>query len=546
VAGTTQSLSTTRFNAHRASLLLTYTAPNLSQNMNGESYLYSSVAGHPEASSSTLQTIYQSLYGISKVLVTPQAVAGPRGRNHPPSHAYLPPYGGGEQAETVTAPHMMYSGAQHHQSQQPGHLGITDLFPLGNGYTASVSPSAVRIHSYGGLQLNDHAVDGMLCGTIHPHSGPGGATHISVGGLSAAAISKSSNSTTGASSPESTSKRRYQKDSAMIHCLDLWQGLRPIYSQSFKDQDSSDDPIAVTAMATSHERASVVAGCSDGKLRILDGSLRELANVKSHLGGVSSISVSSDGLLIATTGFSSKGKPTIAGGTSSALYAFPDPKAYIYDIRYLGRGGISHPFAGVKGAPRFARFLPDIEGCASNRLLLASGKPGGGVQILTPFEPQDTKATDFLLPQLQQGEAMTAVSSPVDDGDELAVGTSQGRVIRYRLAGYEDSGIKTKIKGTTSSSSWAKEVGTSSVAVSSGSSQPQSKAQKQVLDIPPFGPPPPDLSLDPTLLEGDQNMRNGTTEEMRSIFGTYTLLVSQSSNNIVCEFRVPHRHFRKH
>lgn len=530
LAGTTQSLSTTRFNAHRASLLMTYTTPNLSQQgLGGESIMYSSVAGHPEASSLTLQAVYQSLYGISKVVVTPHiSSAGSRGKNHPPSHAYLPPYGGGGLSDSAAVPHMMYSGGmQQPQSQQSGHIGITDLLPLGNGYATSVSPSAVRIHSYGGLQLNDHVIDGMLCGTIHPHSGPGGATHVTVGGLSTSAIAKSSPTSDNddPSTSEYTSKRHHQQDNSNIHCLDLWQGLRPIYSRAFKDQASSEEAIAVTALSVSHERGSVVAGCSDGNIRILDGSLRELATVKSHAGGVSSISVSPDGLLIATTGFSSKARPASSGGTSGALYSFPDPKAYIYDIRYLGRGGISHPFSGVKGAPRFARFMPDVDGCASNRLLLASGKSGGGIQILTPFEPQEGNTANFLIPQLQQGESMTAFSTPVDDGDELAVGTSLGRVLRYRLSGFGKNASKTKMKHDSVTSSWSKNPQSSPIAETSGASYIESTSPKLVLDIPPFGPPPPDLSLDPTLLQGDPNMRNGTSEEIRSIFGTYTLLV---------------------
>ena len=508
LTGTTQNVSSIRYKVHRASLFMTYTtkSPNPSNPSSfiNDSILYSSVAGHPEATSTILQAVYTSVYGIPKVTnVTPSIgqFAGGRGsaggrRNHPPPHAYLPPYGGGELAESAT-PYNTNSpyGGSPTDFQQRGHVGIIDLLPLGDGYVASISPSAVRIHSYGGLQIHDHNVEGMLCGTIHPHS-TGGPSHISVGGLSASAIAStttdSSSSSTTSSQSTTTKSANHRKDLSTIHCLDLWQGLRVVYSRSFKDAVAGTDNVAVTAMATSHERGSIVAGCNDGKIRVLDGSLRELATVKSHLGGVSSISVSPDGMLIATTGYSSKAKPTSAGGSSNALYTFPDPTVYVYDIRYLGRGGISHPFAGVKGAPRFVRFVPDVTGCASNRLLVASGKQGGGIQILTPFEPQDEKTTSFFLPPLQQGESLTALSHPEENGNELALGTSSGRVLRYIL-----SGRNTK-----------------------------QKQAKQQLEIPPYLPPLPDLSLDPTVLQGDPNMRNGTTEEVRSIFGTYTLLVS--------------------
>jgi hypothetical protein len=520
LAGTTQNVSSTRYKVHRASLLVTYTTtttttttspnPTMPPTVFNDSVLYSSVAGHPEAHSSTIQAIYNSVYGIPKVTTVSahigQLAVGGRGvgrRNYPPPHAYLPPYGGGELAESAT-PHTMtgtaaYGGPSTMTTdfQQPGHIGITELLPLGEGYVASVSPSAVRIHTYGGLQIHDHKVEGMICGTIHPHSGPGDASHISVGGLSAAAISSFSSSltttTTGSSQTTTPPTQIHRKDLSAIHCLDLWQGLRVIYSHSFKDAVSGGDHVAVTSMATSHDRGSIVAGCTDGKIRVLDGSLRELATVKSHMGGVSSISVSPDGMLIATTGYSSRAKPTSAGEPSNALYAFPDPTVYIYDIRFLGRGGISHPFAGVKGAPRYVRFIPDVDGCTSNRLLVASGKQGGGIQILTPFEPQNGKSTSFLLPPLQQGESLSAFSHPEENGDELALGTSLGRVLRYCLSG---SKAKQKIR------------------------------TKVQLEIPPYLPALPDLSLDPTLLQGDPDMRNGTTEEVRSIFGTYTMLVS--------------------
>jgi WD40 repeat protein len=521
LSGTTQTMSSTRFNAHRSSFLMTYTTPSSTDiHVQQGNILFSSVAGHPEASASTLQAVYKTVYGISKVLATPAMGAG--GRHFPPSHAYLPPYGGGELAENITAPHNLvmmtaYGAPAQQPQQQPGHMGINELLPLGEGYVASVSPSAVRIHSYGGLQLNDHNVEGMLSGSIHPHSGPGGVTHISVGGLSVSGIT----ACTAPGNADATKASTFHKNNCNIHTLDLWQGLRPVYSRSFSHGSGSSEPVAATAMATSHERGSVVAGCTDGNIRLFDGSLRELATIKSHLGGVSSIAVSPDGLLIATTGYSSKAKPTSSGGTSTALYAFPDPRAYIYDIRYLGRGGISHPFAGLKGAPRFVKFMPDVEGCASNRLLVASGKPGGGMQIITPFDPTDGSDTSFLLPQLQQGESMTAFSTPVDDGDLLAVGTSMGRVLNFRLSGLDhEKPSKTK---TATTSSWSR--GSTASSFSAPETTTSVKLQKQVLEIPDFLPKMPALSLDPTLLQGDPNIRNGP-EEMRSIFGTYILLVS--------------------
>mmetsp|Transcript_8246 Transcript_8246/g.9139 ORF Transcript_8246/g.9139 Transcript_8246/m.9139 type:complete len:1503 (-) Transcript_8246:340-4848(-) len=496
MASTTQSMSpVTRYSKfnHRASLLLTYM-----RTPSKEFLLYSSVAGHPEASLFNLQSVYESIYGISKVDAVLRGVGvsagGRRGNNfYPPNHAYQPPYGGGEVAEKFN----VYSNNNQGQHLQRGHMGIMELLPLDSGFVASVSPSAVRIHSHGGLQVHDHPdMSGMISGTIHPNCSSSGvpngsntaATHITVGGLPL--------------------KKTSGTDSALhpsIHCLDIWQGLRTVYSRSFKVASSNNNGnnsynshVGVTCMTTSHERESIVAGCTDGNIRLLDGSLRELATIQSHLGGVSSVSVSLDGNLVATTGYSSRAKPSI-NDSCSALYAFPDQMVKIYDLRYLGRGGMSHPFLGVKGAPRHVCFVPDIKGCRRNRFLVASGKQGGGMQIITPFETQNENNVSFFLPPLQPGESITAMSQPEENGDELALGTSMGRVLRYGLSGHvKKTGSKTR-------------------------SLTSMRREKEDLVMPPFNPAEPAVSMDPTLLQGIPELRNGATDEMRCLFTTYIL-----------------------
>ena len=507
LASTTQNMASSRYNKaknHRASLLLTYsfTIPTK------EYFLYSSVAGHPEAPLSTLSAIYESIYGFSKVGVNGAGSVQQRGgRNsfYPPPHAYSPAYGGGEIAEThLNAYHNPHASQQEQRHQQRGHMGITELLPLDGGYVASVSPSAVRIHSHGGLQVHDSDISGMISATIHPNcssgmpndvGGDAAATHVTVGGLSMKMAGVDN-----ADKNESTSFRKnHRVIHPSIHCLDLWQGLRTVVSHSFKDTNQNNNKsngysqVGVTCLSTSHERGSIVAGCTDGNIRLLDGSLRELATIRSHSGGVSSIAVSPDGNLVATTGYSSRAnlKNNVGAATPcSALYAFPDPTIYVYDIRYLGRGGMSHPFSGVKGAPRHICFIPDMEGCASNRFLVASGKNGGGMQVITPFETQNENTISFNLPPLQQGESITAMSQPERDTGELAVGTSMGRVIGYSLSGY---------------------------------SQTKTIRKKECLAMPPCYPDPPSVSMEPSLLQGNPGLRNGTTDEIRSLFGTYIL-----------------------
>lgn len=466
VASTTQSVSSTRWKSHRASMLVTHSTL--------DGMLYSSVAGHPEASSSALQTVYGCMFGI------PKTVLMPPGRQHIPPHAYKAPFGG--------------SNVEFGREQ--GQIGITEILPL-NGYAASVSPSAVRIHAHGGLQLHDHDIEGMICGTIHPRSDQGAATHISVGGISCGS----------------------QYKDHEIYCMDLWQGLRTVSTRNIRD--AHDKKVGITTLVTSHDRGSIIAGCSDGNIRLLDGALRELATVKTHSSGVSSMAVSADGMLIATTGYGSAGKVK----DTSVLYAFPDPTVYVYDIRYLGRGGISHPFAGVRGSPHHLIFVQDIDGLPSNRLMIGSGQPGGGLQVIVPFQAQDQGTTSFYTPPWEQGESISAMSQ---SDDEIALGTSLGRVLRYRLKGYQ----LTKIKSPTLNSGFVP-----SKSPNKGSSLTSSNKRsrkKQPLEMPPFVPPMPAVSVDPNLLlnGNDHGMRNGADEKIKSLFGTYILHVDPKLSSI--------------
>ena len=478
VASTTQSMSSTRWRNNRASMLVTHSTT--------DGMLYSSVYGHPEAPPSILQAIYRCMYGIAKTVpLAPN-------RQHIPPHAYRPPYGG---SNVDAAPTLIPNSAGGGVTKQ-GHIGINSLLPL-NGYVASVSPAAVRLHSHGGLQLHDHNIEGMICGTIHPHSDEGMATHISVGGIPIDGPSK------------------FKKHE--VHCMDLWQGLRIVSSRAFKD--SYSDKVGVTAMATSQERGSIIAGCSDGNIRILDGSLRELATVKSHAGGVSSIAVAEDGMLIATTGFGSR---ISVEKETSALYSFPDPTVYLYDIRYLGRGGMSHPFAGLRGGPQFLSFLPDMDNLPSSRLLVGSGQPGGGLQIMVPFEAQNEKSATFILPQLEQGESISSLVRKPEG--ELALGTSSGRVLQYQLVGYDFSTRK-------ASTSSRVQAGNSKIFTPAGNiGKPSHQAPSvplkdmQELEIPSFLPAIPPLSLDPSLLQAnDPNIRNGPNDKFKSLFTSYVL-----------------------
>jgi hypothetical protein len=394
----------------RASMLVTHNT------LNGA--LYSSCAGHPEADSALLNSMYSCFFSGSNT-----NTIGKRniGRDTTlPSHVYQPPYG------RIT------------QQPQASHVGITALLNNSPGFVTSISPAGVRLHTMGGHCITDNDMEGMFCGTFHPESQ---STHISVAGVNSA-----------------------------IHLLDIYQELRIVSSYTIADD------LGVMALNRNDAKRVLITGCSDGTLRLIDGRMigAEVGKLKSHIGGVTSVAISMDGVLIATTGLSAK-----SGGRSlHGLYAYPDPNVLLYDIRYLGRGGIVHPFSGAKCGPRFLSFVPNMPDMPNNRLFIASGQPNGGIGIITPFDSEiQSNALNFIFPDLNQGESITCLTL---NEQNVALGTSNGNVLQYELAGYKET-VTTKLDTKDISNN--------------------RKLEKIPLDIPNFFPEVPIVSLEPTLLQ---------------------------------------------
>lgn len=428
VASETQSLSRGRFN-HRASMIATHATT--------DGMLYSSVAGHPEGPPKVLNAVYESIYGLPPPVVSTHRALQ--------NHAYRPPYADIDPALPENQTRIF-------------HMGIRSLLPTGQGFVASVSPSGVRLHSHGGLQLVDCHAEGMLCGSLNSHHGENQATHLTVGGLSL-----------GKEISEKSGKQQ-------VLCMDMWNDLRVVASYSV-DRGSSSST-AVTAMATLEAQSAVVAGCTDGTIRMIDSRLREMAKIRSHFGGVVSLDVSPDCTLLATTGYGSRGQPN--GGP---LYSYPEQSVFLYDMRYLGRGGIPHPFDGVGAGPRFVRFMPNLPGTVPNRLVVASGQNGGGLQIIEPFqESVAASSMNFIVPGLPRGEKITALDV---SENRLGLGTSRGNILQYQLAGLDGSA-------------------------------------KKILELPAFTPPPPAISIDPSILATqDPTRRNGASDSFKSIFSAF-------------------------
>mmetsp|Transcript_18582 Transcript_18582/g.50803 ORF Transcript_18582/g.50803 Transcript_18582/m.50803 type:complete len:1506 (+) Transcript_18582:92-4609(+) len=485
VASETQSLTRGRFN-HRASMLLTHSTT--------DGMLYSSVAGHPEAPPLVLKNLYGAIYSTTGTSVASynnhhhHHARHPHNRRAIPSHAFQPNYGDHDPAlpDSTTLTYQM---------------GIRDLLPLGEGFVASASPAGVRIHAHGGLQTADFHTEGMLAMTAHPNHQGDLVTHITAGGMAL---------------PPDVSQHSGRSN---VLCLDIYQGLRVIASHTATTTSttrsttgpSDNSNITITALETSQARSSVIAGGSDGRIRVLDSRLREVACTKAHLGGVVDLALSSDGNLLATCGYGSR------GSSSAPLYSFPDPNIYCFDLRYLGRGGIPHPFAGIGGGPRNLSFLPDMDGVEQNRLMAVSGRVGGGIQVIVPFE--EAGSGSFLAPQLDHAESITAMH--VSDEGVVGLGTSKGNLLQYRIAEYKKNSpnvaaasgifipqnVSVQQRGNTNLSKGQN-------ATSSG---------KKPLKLPSFNPPMPELSLESKLLLKRSGERSGPNDKLKSIFSSYVL-----------------------
>jgi len=469
----------------RVSMLATHSFP--------DGTLYSSCAGHDEAGKDVLNSISSCLYG-SSISSTDTAAMLNQTRNKIPTHAYHPPYGSLQ--SHLSLQNAAFRSSPFDTPNVP-QMGINTILPFscssqycgdnsesGNAesYICSISPSSVRVHSNGGLLIAENKTEGMLAGTFHPGGYQEGidenvvgglATHITVGGI---ATNDSGHN---------------------IHCMDLYSsGLKSISSYAVRSDNAKSKSVCVADLVTNYDKGNVIAGCSDGTLRIFDGAWRsgnfiECARVKAHGGGVAQV-VARDNL-ICTTGYSSRSS-AIDFNANNAPCTYPDQHLLIFDVRFLGRGGIVHPFSGLKGGPRFISFINDeSQGSRDQtRILVASGQNAGGLQIITPFESLEYKSpenfVDYFHPPLGAGENITAMSHM---GKDLAIGTSHGNVLQYQIGEERWNGI---------------------------SSRP---GQKEQLIAPSYVPDAPELSIEPSVLQSNFVDQNPNCVYRQSIFNSF-------------------------
>ena len=124
--------------------------------------------------------------------------------------------------------------------------------------------------------MSDKMLSGMTCGTLMTRG-----THqfAAVGGMSSYDESMSE-----------SGDRSFQH----VHCVDLHRDLKIVSSHTLVrngGENKGQQLLCVSDMAFNVERNSIIVGCSDGTIRVLDGGRRnvEVAKAKAQMGGVAKV-----------------------------------------------------------------------------------------------------------------------------------------------------------------------------------------------------------------------------------------------------------------
>ena len=289
--------------------------------------MYSSFVGHPEAKSDVLDGLHSVLFGSGIDIVAPSlpsssaaaavttsAISTIRSSSTMkarPSHAYGPPFGPPSFVHQYHPTTSLLNNAASVVNKRPEErhtMGISSIFEISTPYLGSggricsISPYGVRVHTRGGMIMSDSnsrnrsssqqqqhgsLLSGMTCGALMES----GDLHFAVvGGMS-------SFDETGGSSVGSTTTAT--RSSQHIHCVDLHRDLKIVSSHTLIPNNNNGDRgqqqkrMCVSDMAFHNERNSIVVGCSDGTIRVLDGGRRnvEVAKAKAQLGGVANVAV---------------------------------------------------------------------------------------------------------------------------------------------------------------------------------------------------------------------------------------------------------------
>ena len=225
--------------------------------------IYSSFGAHPEGDANILNRLHSHLFGDGTTAPqTPIALGTHKPR---PTNSYGPPFG----PPCFVDQSWMYApnrGQGYNRAEEKHCLGISSILPLVGDRVCTISPYGVRIHTRGGAVISDSdGMGGQTCGNLI------GMHFVLSGGM-----------------PTGSDAGRN------VHCMDLRRDLKVVSSHTLmSDAGSSKHICTVSDMALNSERNTIVVGCTDGTVRLLDGERRmvEVAKAKAHRAGVAKVAV---------------------------------------------------------------------------------------------------------------------------------------------------------------------------------------------------------------------------------------------------------------
>ena len=331
--------------------------------------------------------------------------------------------------------YLVREGMQKYSSFIPSGTSISEIFPIHKS-VLSVSQSALRIHSQGGLPFSSFSNPPDFDGNSNAHFYTCGVVFRPPGPLLNSSDIYPTHLLAGTSSDN-------------VHVYDISALGPPIAT--------FNTGVASICCRTTTSGLYVAIGGGDGKLRLLDGRLRmkKIAHtLDGHSGLVSDFSIEPDGVSLVSCGLSKRSvnqyDPNsfpvrnfvklinylliIVFTRAYSLQYVPDPLIRQYDLRML-RQLSPLPMPGLVACR--LRFLPRSDDSAARSILLASEDgllqsyeltAAGGVPCTNMFYSHIASETDEntgydVVPKL------TAIATS-SSGQLVAVGSSHGIVVQ--------------------------------------------------------------------------------------------------------------------
>lgn len=187
---------------------------------------------------------------------------------------------------------------------------------------------------------------------------------------------------------------------------------------------------------TSNGSKYVVAGGSDGKIRLLDGRLRN-ANIihvfDAHTGPVRDFCLQPDGNLMLSCGFISRSvNPT---DSKQSVKNINDPLVKLFDLR---NNRLLNPLTMSVSSASFVRFVPSYRGDGTSSALLVAES---GILQICDIHGKNLGSTQVLYaPLVDRRDKITSVAVS-SSGQLLCVGTTSGIIFQYTVGLQEGSTI---------------------------------------------------------------------------------------------------------